>query len=96
MSDKTVELSQEMLMALLTDIFQERETITDFDSVPQSGIHSYNKATLNRPAGLGEYGFVMMFRRTSLYGLQLAFSDRAGKWGYRCHWDDGWHAWRIL
>ena len=96
MSDKTVELTQDVLDAVGKNIPQGRGNLTDFDTVPKSGIYNYNKSTANRPSGLGDYGFVVMLMNDTRYGLQLAFSDRAGKWGYRCHWDNGWHAWRIL
>ena len=96
MSDKTIELSGEIVDAVGRNILQGRGNITDFDTVPKSGIYNYGKDAANRPSGLGEYGFVLMFWNDSIFGLQVAFSDRGGKLCYRCHWTDGWHVWRIL
>lgn len=97
MSGKTIELSGEILDAVGKNILQGRGNITDFDTVPKSGIYNYGKTALNRPAGLGDYGYVLMFWNDSSFGLQLAVADRAGKLAYRCYWgSDGWHAWRIL
>lgn len=97
MSDKTVELSKEVLMALLPDIFQERTSIADFNTFLQSGVYSWSSNALNRPAGMGDFGLLLMFRRSSEFAVQIAVSDRAGKLGYRCYWgSDGWHNWRIL
>lgn len=94
---ETIEFSKEIIDAVGRNIPQGRGTLEDFNTVPKSGIYNYDSTTLNRPAGLGDYGFVLMFWNDSLFGLQIAVADRAGKLAYRCYWvSDHWHAWRIL